>query len=90
QYGPVYILPEGGTNELAIRGTAEIMPELITQLGYAPDAVCCAVGTGGTVLGLAETAPSETAVIGFMALKGWHPPLDPARPNLTYQTDYHF
>ncbi len=90
QYGPAYILPEGGTNDLAIQGTAEIMLEIIAQLGRAPDAVCCAVGTGGTVWGLAETAPPETAVLGFMALKGWHPPLDPARPYLSYQTDYHF
>lgn len=90
QYGPVYILPEGGTNDLAIQGTAEIMPEIIAQLGYAPDAVCCAVGTGGTVAGLARTAPPDTSVLGFMVLKGWHPPLDSACPNLTYQTDYHF
>lgn len=90
QFGRFYGLPEGGTNALAIQGTAEVMPEILDQLGHSPDAVCCAVGTGGTVAGLAQTAPPETAVLGFMALKGWHPPLDPARPNLTYQTDYHF
>ncbi len=90
QYGSVYILPEGGTNDLAIPGTAEIMPEIVAQLGRIPDAVCCAVGTGGTVLGLAKTAPPETAVHGFMALKGWHPSLDPVRLNLSYQTEYHF
>ncbi|RYF56294.1 MAG: pyridoxal-phosphate dependent enzyme, partial [Cytophagaceae bacterium] len=28
RYGPCYILPEGGTNDLAICGTAEILPEL--------------------------------------------------------------
>lgn len=89
-FGPAYILPEGGTNDLAIRGTAEIMPEIIVQLGTAPDVVCCAVGTGGTVLGLAASAPPQTDVIGFMALKGWSPPLDPAYPNLGYQTAYHF
>ncbi|KAB7730445.1 pyridoxal-phosphate dependent enzyme [Rudanella paleaurantiibacter] len=89
-YGPAYVLPEGGTNEEAIRGAAEIMPELTEQLGTAPDAVCCAVGTGGTVAGLARSAPQSTKVLGFMALKGWHPPLDPACPNLHYLTDYHF
>ncbi len=89
-FGPAYILPEGGTNDLAIRGTAEIMPEIIEQLGTAPDVVCCAVGTGGTVLGLATSAPPQTEVIGFMALKGWSPPLDSAYPNLSYQTAYHF
>lgn len=89
-FGPAYIVPEGGTNDLAIRGTAEIMPEMLNQLGRPPDVVCCAVGTGGTVWGLARTAPETTAILGFMALKGWHPPLDPAHQNLTYQTDYHF
>ena len=33
QFGPCYVLPEGGTNELAIRGTAEILPEISAQLG---------------------------------------------------------
>ena len=66
--GPCYVLPEGGTNELAIRGTAEIMPELVTQLGFPPDYVCCPVGTGGTVAGLAQSAPDETEVLGFVVL----------------------
>jgi 1-aminocyclopropane-1-carboxylate deaminase len=68
-FGPCYVLPEGGTNELAIRGTAELMSELTRQLGFAPDYVCCPVGTGGTVAGLAQSAPPETAILGFMALK---------------------
>jgi 1-aminocyclopropane-1-carboxylate deaminase len=82
-----YILPEGGTNELAIRGTADLIPELITQLGFAPDYVCCPVGTGGTVAGLAQSAPAETTVLGFMALK-----LPEPTPNLNWVqlTDYHF
>jgi 1-aminocyclopropane-1-carboxylate deaminase len=70
RFGPCYVIPEGGTNELAIRGTAEIIPELIVQLGCAPDYVCCPVGTGGTVAGLARSAPKETAVLGVVVLKG--------------------
>jgi 1-aminocyclopropane-1-carboxylate deaminase/D-cysteine desulfhydrase-like pyridoxal-dependent ACC family enzyme len=69
-FGSCYVLPEGGTNEVAIQGTAEIIPELIAQLGYAPDYVCCPVGTGGTVAGLARSAPKETKVLGFAVLKG--------------------
>ncbi|RYF56826.1 MAG: 1-aminocyclopropane-1-carboxylate deaminase/D-cysteine desulfhydrase [Cytophagaceae bacterium] len=69
QFGSCYIVPEGGTNALAIQGTAEIMPEIVAQLGYTPDYVCCPVGTGGTLAGLAQSAPGETKVIGFMALK---------------------
>ena len=90
QFGPCYILPEGGTNALAMRGTAEIMPELITQLGVAPDYVCCPVGTGGTVAGLAQSAPAGTQVLGFLALSGgdvdWHLPV----AGLNLIRDYHF
>lgn len=69
QYGSCYVLPEGGTNELAIRGTAEILPEITAQLGYSPDYVCCPVGTGGTLAGLAQSAPEATEVMGFAVLK---------------------
>jgi 1-aminocyclopropane-1-carboxylate deaminase/D-cysteine desulfhydrase-like pyridoxal-dependent ACC family enzyme len=71
QFGPAYVLPEGGTNELAVRGTAELIPELITQLGAAPDYVCCPVGTGGTVAGLVQavqTGTLDTQVLGFSAV----------------------
>lgn len=84
QFGPCYILPEGGTNDLAIQGTAEILPEVVAQLGYAPGYVCCPVGTGGTVAGLAQSAPEAIKVLGFVALKipdtdhaeGWIPMID--------------
>ncbi|GAB3996696.1 pyridoxal-phosphate dependent enzyme [Spirosoma daeguense] len=69
QFGSCYVVPEGGTNALAIRGTSEIMPEITAQLGDEPRYVCCPVGTGGTVAGLAQTAEKETEVMGFMALK---------------------
>ena len=83
QVGPCYILPEGGTNDLAIRGTAEIMPELIAQLGYIPDYVCCPVGTGGTLAGLLASVPVETTVLGFAVLKGFD-----GLPNVN--GNYHF
>ncbi len=73
QFGPAYILPEGGTNELAIRGTAEVIPELIAQFGAAPDYVCCPVGTGGTVAGLVQAVKAgalDTQVLGFSAVGG--------------------
>ena len=87
QFGPCYILPEGGTNDLAIRGTAEILSEINLQLGYTPDYVCCPVGTGGTVAGLAQSATLATTVLGFMVLK-----LPDTNPLANWQaiTDYHF
>lgn len=69
RFGNCLILPEGGTNALAIQGAADIIPEIEQQLGYTPDYVCCPVGTGGTVAGLAQSAAPQTQVLGFMALK---------------------
>ena len=43
----LYILPEGGTNALAIKGCQEIL----TDEDRAFDVICCAVGTGGTIAG---------------------------------------
>lgn len=89
RFGPCYVLPEGGTNELAVRGTAEIMPEIVDQLGFAPDYVGCAVGTGGTVAGLARSAPAATNVLGFLALNAPDFRL-PTADHCQLLTDYHF
>lgn len=70
RFGRFYALPEGGSNELAVQGTAEIMPELLAQLGTVPDYVACPVGTGGTLAGLAATSPPTTRVLGFGVLNG--------------------
>ncbi|WP_460975922.1 1-aminocyclopropane-1-carboxylate deaminase/D-cysteine desulfhydrase [Spirosoma knui] len=90
RFGPCYVLPEGGTNALAIQGTAEIMPEIISQLGRALDYVCCAVGTGGTVLGLAQTAPVATTVLGFLALNARDFQLPLPAPNVQLVSEYAF
>ncbi len=67
QTGPAYVLPEGGTNELALRGCAELVPELSAQISF--DALCVACGTGGTLGGfLAALSPQQQAV-GVAALK---------------------
>ncbi|RYY11031.1 MAG: 1-aminocyclopropane-1-carboxylate deaminase/D-cysteine desulfhydrase, partial [Cytophagaceae bacterium] len=71
QLGPAYLLPEGGTNVLALRGVAELIPELRQHTDF--DAVAVAAGTGGTLaglaLGLAEAGYPARAV-GVAALKG--------------------
>jgi 1-aminocyclopropane-1-carboxylate deaminase/D-cysteine desulfhydrase-like pyridoxal-dependent ACC family enzyme len=71
RFGPTCVLPEGGTNELAVRGTAESMAELLMQLGHAPDFVCCPVGTGGTLAGLVRAVAAQqlpTQILGFSAV----------------------
>ena len=87
RFGLFYALPEGGTNELAVQGTAEIIPEIIQQSQWVPDYVCCAVGTGGTLEGLARSATAATKVLGFAALKGF---ISPDSAHFQVLTDYHF
>ncbi len=61
-----YLLPEGGTNSLAVKGCAEIIDESHNNYDY----ICCSVGTGGTVAGIIEASKPHQQIIGFSALKG--------------------
>lgn len=67
EYSKTYIIPEGGTNSLAIQGCKEILTSK-DQAFY--DVICCAVGTGGTISGLIEATQPNQTVLGFSALKG--------------------
>jgi 1-aminocyclopropane-1-carboxylate deaminase len=65
KWGDFYEIPEGGTNKLAVKGCAEILkPEdrIFTT-------ICCPVGTGGTLSGLAQSALKHQQILGFPALK---------------------
>ena len=66
QFGLYYMLPEGGTNELAIKGCEEVIHEVDTAF----DVLCCPVGTGGTLSGLIIGLKGDKKVIGFSSLKG--------------------
>lgn len=66
QFGPCYVLPEGGSNGLAVRGTAELVDEITTEF----DVICCATGTGGTLAGIASGLPGPERALGFAVLKG--------------------
>jgi 1-aminocyclopropane-1-carboxylate deaminase len=63
-----YVLPEGGSNALAAEGCAELAAELVAQVPDV-DVVCCPVGTGGTLAGLAAGLAPRRA-IGVAVLKG--------------------
>jgi len=67
RFNQPYILPEGGTNLLAVKGCAEIVQDLSGK-GY--DYICCAAGTGGTLAGIIAGLQGEKQVLGFPALKG--------------------
>jgi len=90
KFGDFYLLPEGGTNDLAIKGCEEIL----TKQDATFDCVCCAVGTGGTVAGLINASTENQKVIGFSALKGDFLKDDVAalvtKKNWNIQTNYHF
>ena len=65
QFGDFYLIPEGGTNNLAIKGCEEIL----TPSDKSFDLICCAVGTGGTMCGLINSAQAHQKVMGFPVLK---------------------
>ncbi len=66
KFGDFYLIPEGGTNELAVKGCEEI---LIVQ-DFEFDYICSCVGTGGTISGLIRSAKPQQQILGFPALKG--------------------
>nr|WP_322623195.1 pyridoxal-phosphate dependent enzyme [uncultured Flavobacterium sp.] len=65
KFGDCYILPEGGTNALAIKGCEEILTADDAEFTH----ICLAVGTGGTISGVINAGLPQQRVIGFPALK---------------------
>jgi 1-aminocyclopropane-1-carboxylate deaminase len=66
KFGMFYLLPEGGTNELAVKGCCEIPENIDADFDY----ICCACGTGGTMAGLISGLKEKKNVMGFAILKG--------------------
>ena len=64
EFGQFYIVPEGGSNSLAVKGCTEI----INKIAVEYDVICSACGTGGTLAGIIASTQKE--VLGFPALKG--------------------
>jgi len=65
-FGDFYLVPEGGTNNLAVKGCEEILTKNDEDFDY----ICSAVGTGGTIAGLIKSSKVNQTVLGFSALKG--------------------
>ena len=91
KFGDFYLIPEGGTNSLAIKGSSEILTASDAQFDY----ICCCVGTGGTIAGLIHGAANHQKVIGYPALKGDFLKTDIQKwignqSNWSLVTDYHF
>ena len=66
RFGDFYLIPEGGTNELAIQGCQEILSDDELQFDY----YALSVGTGGTIGGIIQRLKGKQLVLGFSALKG--------------------
>ena len=90
EFGSFYLIPEGGTNELAIKGCTEILNKEDFNFDY----ICAAVGTGGTISGLINCSKPSQQVYGFPALKGSFLQQDISKfvtsDNWQLITDYHF
>ena len=98
--GDFSLIPEGGSNELGVKGAAEILADVDDQY----DVIACACGTGGTLAGLIQGVHDyglqPQLVIGFSVLKENSPVredikklLSPKlRQSVDWQinTDYHF
>jgi 1-aminocyclopropane-1-carboxylate deaminase len=65
--GRLYVVPEGGSNALALPGVGEVVGEVNRQLGQVPDYYAVAAGTGGTAAGLLA---ASAKVLAFPVLKG--------------------
>lgn len=90
EFGDFYLIPEGGTNMLAIKGCEEIL----TPEDAVFDYIACAIGTGGTISGLINASKSNQQILGFPALKGSFLQQDiskfASQTNWELKTDYHF
>ncbi len=93
-YQDYFIIPEGGTNKLAVKGCQSIV-----KAGDI-DFWCLSCGTGGTMAGVISALRGADQVMGFAALKGADflnrevqkllPQSDQQWSNWEINTDYHF
>ncbi len=90
EFGPNYLIPEGGTNLLAVKGCEEIL----SQEDRAFNVICSSVGTGGTLAGIINSSLRNQRIIGFPSLKGDFLRKDicnfTTKENWEINTDYHF
>ncbi len=65
-FGDFYLLPEGGSNALAVKGAREMVENIEADV----DVVACACGTGGTLAGVIAGLNSGKRALGVAVLKG--------------------
>lgn len=62
----IYLLPEGGSNEFAVKGCKEIIDDIPVDFDY----ICCDCGTGATFAGIVSGLKNHQQAIGIAVLKG--------------------
>lgn len=65
EFPDALIIPEGGTNQLAVEGIQHMLNDQTKRFDY----LCTAVGTGGTIAGLSKFAEESQKVLGFCVVK---------------------
>ena len=65
KYPNALIIPEGGSNEMAVEGVRYMLGNDTKDFDY----LCTAVGTGGTIAGISRFAEDHQKVIGIKAVK---------------------
>lgn len=96
RFGSFYLIPEGGTNDAAIRGCCELGYMLQAEASF--DYLCLPVGTGGTLAGLVKQLRPQQEAIGISVLRNggflvgevlrWLPPDHPARWRIETRFDF--
>jgi 1-aminocyclopropane-1-carboxylate deaminase len=66
QFGDFYMIPEGGSNNLAVKGCTEIIDNITVNYDY----LVSACGTGGTLSGIICGLKGNKSIIGIPVLKG--------------------
>jgi len=65
KYPNALIIPEGGSNEMAVEGVQYMLGNDTKDFDY----LCTAVGTGGTVAGISKFAEEHQKVVGIKVVK---------------------
>ncbi|MBI3772054.1 MAG: 1-aminocyclopropane-1-carboxylate deaminase/D-cysteine desulfhydrase [Gammaproteobacteria bacterium] len=65
-FGDFYLVPEGGSNALAVLGCRE----LVSEINEPFDVLACACGTGGTLAGIISGLEGHHQALGLAVLKG--------------------
>ncbi|HLZ17344.1 MAG TPA: pyridoxal-phosphate dependent enzyme [Cyclobacteriaceae bacterium] len=97
--GDFYLIPEGGSNSLAVKGCAEFARKKLSPIEF--DYLCLPVGTGGTMAGIIAGLEGKKNIVGFSVLKNGDFLKDEVRrlllefspreySNWHIQADYHF